>query len=253
MPNIASRLRGAIACLGLMALAATPSEGQGTRATLRGVVTDSAGTVLRDAEVRIDALARSVRTDTAGAFSFGDLAPTVHLLTVRRLGYQIQMLNVSLTGVGGDPIRIVLISEPVTLAGMNVEARDNPMFEGFEERRARAIGSFITKEQIEARNSSSSTDVFRNMPGIRIVQLSRGPVVRFVAGAGVRRGARGSECTPTIWVDGQAAPGLEMDDIRAGDLYGIEIYRTQATTPVQFVANGVVQCGTIVVWTRRKR
>jgi hypothetical protein len=59
-------------------------------------------------------------------------------------------------------------------------------------------------------------------------------------------------CNPLIWVDGQQAPGLEIDDILASDIHAIEVYRGPSTTPAQFVMNGSAPCGTIVVWTRRK-
>jgi hypothetical protein len=59
-------------------------------------------------------------------------------------------------------------------------------------------------------------------------------------------------CVPLIWVDGQAAPGLEIDDILATDIHAIELYKGASTTPGQFVTNGSAQCGTVVVWTRRK-
>ena len=56
----------------------------------------------------------------------------------------------------------------------------------------------------------------------------------------------------SIWVDGQAAMGMEIDEIRAQDIHGIEIYRGASTLPVQFAKAGLGQCGAIVVWTRRK-
>jgi hypothetical protein len=55
-----------------------------------------------------------------------------------------------------------------------------------------------------------------------------------------------------MWVDGTPAPGLEVDEIRAQDIHGIEVYRGAATVPVQFAKAGLTQCGVIVVWTKRK-
>jgi hypothetical protein len=54
-----------------------------------------------------------------------------------------------------------------------------------------------------------------------------------------------------IWVDGQKAPGLEIDDIPLRDVEGIEVYNGPATTPMQFTAgHSMTQCGTIVIWSR---
>ena len=45
---------------------------------------------------------------------------------------------------------------------------------------------------------------------------------------------------------------MEVDEIRAQDIHGIEIYRGAATVPAQFAKSGLTQCGAIVVWTKRK-
>ena len=67
------------------------------------------------------------------------------------------------------------------------------------------------------------------------------------------RGSRfGELCQPMIWLDGQRAAGLEIDDLRSGDIQAIEMYRGASTTPPQFATAGVTQCGAVVVWTRRK-
>ena len=52
-----------------------------------------------------------------------------------------------------------------------------------------------------------------------------------------------------IWLDGQRAPGMELDDIPAVDVEAMELYRGVSTTPSEF-AYPPPRCGTIVVWTR---
>jgi hypothetical protein len=54
-----------------------------------------------------------------------------------------------------------------------------------------------------------------------------------------------------MWVDGQRARGMEIDDLPANTVEGIELYDSFALVPFQFshTANSV-PCGTIVVWTR---
>jgi hypothetical protein len=87
---------------------------------------------------------------------------------------------------------------------------------------------------------------------MRFVNGPQGIGVRFMSNIGMAGSARsGGVCQPTIWVDGQAAPGMEIDEIRAQDIHGIEIYRGASTTPAQFAKYGTAQCGTIVVWTKR--
>lgn len=253
MPNrVIARIRISFRCLaGLVVLVASDAWSQASPATLRGVVRDADGTPVGNAEVRIVDLARATRTDTTGAFLIGQLPSRMHEVSIRRLGYQLQLLQVTLTGAGGDPIHVRLIAEPMLMPSVDIEAT-NPFFKEFEARRSRGLGTFITRDQVAVHNSSYPSDAFRSLPGVRVVRVGGGMGIRIAAPTGLRRGTGAGECAPMIWVDGQKAPGMEIDDIRAGDVHGIEIYRGASTTPSQFVTAGVVQCGTIVVWTRRK-
>ena len=61
--------------------------------------------------------------------------------------------------------------------------------------------------------------------------------------------ARGG-CIPTLWIDGQRAPGMEIDAIPLNDIEGIELYNGLSTTPAEFWQGNTPQCGTIVVWSR---
>jgi len=90
------------------------------------------------------------------------------------------------------------------------------------------------------------------MPSVRLVRTAMGLGVRF-QGSMNTRGRGGALCVPMMWIDGQKAPGMEVDDLRTGDIEGIELYRGPSVTPPQFsTGGGVVQCGTIVVWTRHR-
>lgn len=223
---------------------------------LRGTVLDTAGRPLPNADVRIMDLARATRTDSAGNFAILGIKERIVDLAVRRLGYEMRLVRVSMINGEGENARIVLHAEPVVLAGVAIEAPEapHPYFVEFEKRRSRGIGTFLTEHDIEKLNTSLPSDAFRTLPGVRLVRLSNGGSgVRFSSTQGMRS-SRGGECVPTIWVDGQAAPGMEIDDIRSGDIHGIEIYRGVSTIPAQFSGpgGGGAQCGAIVVWTRRK-
>ena len=109
----------------------------------------------------------------------------------------------------------------------------------------RGEGHYITREEIESRNTSRLTDVVRNVPGIRIMRTRGGNGVRFVSAASMRL-----NCAPMIWLDGQRAPGMELDEITASDIEGIELYSGPSQTPLRFSQNQQSTCGTIVIWTR---
>lgn len=240
-----------IAFVVAMAVAGTDLQAQSRN--LRGIVTDTSGRPIQNAEVRIMELGRVARTDSTGAFAIPRLTARVVDLTIRRLGYEMRFMRVSMISGEGDSVVIALASEPVVLAGVEIEAPEavHPNFAEFERRRSRGIGMFLTQADMEKNNSSYTSDAFRTLPGVRLVRVNGGMGVRFGSTQGMRS-ARGSECQPMIWVDGQRAPGMEVDDIRANDVYGVEVYRGASTTPVQFATGGATQCGVIAVWTRRR-
>ena len=246
-------MRIPVALIAVLALAATSADAQ--QRTLRGIVTDSAGYPLPNVEIRIMDLGRLARTDVQGKFAIERITDRIVDLTLRRLGYEVRFVRVAMINGEGDSLRVVMQAEPLRLNPVEIEANEDqhPFFNEYEKRRQRGIGTFITKKDIERLNTSYPSDAFRRLPGMRFVQVSQGMGVRFMSSIGMTGGrTRGGECAPTIWVDGQAAVGMEIDEIRAQDIHGIEIYRGASTVPAQFAKGGLTQCGAIVVWTRRK-
>jgi hypothetical protein len=246
-------MRTSVVLTAVLALAASSAGAQ--QRTLRGIITDSAGYPLPNVEIRIMELGRLARSDVQGKFMIDRISDRIVDLTLRRLGYEVRSVRVSMINGEGDSLRVVMKADPIKLAPIQIEAKEDnhPFFNEYEKRRQRGIGTFITKQDIDKLNTSYPSDAFRRLPGMRFVSVNGGMGVRFMSSIGMGGSARnGGSCAPMIWVDGQAAPGMEVDDIRAGDIHGIEIYRGVSTTPPQFVKYGSGQCGTIVVWTRRK-
>ena len=254
-------MRIPVALIAALALASASADAQ--QRTLRGIVTDSAGYPLPNVEVRIVELGRMTRTDIQGKFAIDRITARDRIvdITLRRLGYQVKSVRVSMITGEGDSLRVTMQAEPLKLPAVEIAEREDnhPFFNEYEKRRQRGIGSFITKKDLEKLNTSYTSDAFRRLPGMRFVQAPGGGMgVRFMSSIGMTGGSRargapgGGECIPTIWVDGQAAVGMEIDDIRMQDIHGIEIYRGASTLPAQFAKAGLSQCGAIVVWTRRK-
>ena len=123
---------------------------------------------------------------------------------------------------------------------------------GFYERQRRGIGTFIGRQQIDDANALFSSDLMRNVPGVRLVT------------AGARRDAprawttgRGT-CRFRFVIDGtRALPDFELDMIAPTAIEGIAVYAGLAQVPALFrpqAADGVgAVCGIIAVWTRNGR
>jgi hypothetical protein len=243
------RLVAITSCLVLIAGHATAARAQGT-GTLRGVVIDSATRApVSGAEVSAAVLRQFARTDDHGQFTLDKLPAGELELSIRRVGYEPQRETILATGGPRDSVLIVLVAQPAVLSGVSVSAaarRQREGIKGFYTRRARGIGTFITREDLEARHARVPTDAL-NLPGIAVVHTRYGTAVRFTTTSSLRR-----NCTPTLWIDGQRAPRMELDDIPVDDIEGIELYHGPSVTPGEFWQGNQsnTACGTIVVWSR---
>ncbi len=244
----AARFRLMCASLvGLLTLGTSLALAQ--NAALRGIVRDSAGTPIQDADVGIAAQRALTRTNAEGRFWLTRLRQGEAEVSIRRLGYEPRTIRVALRGQV-DTVEVQLEARAAELGLVDVsasETRQRSGIEGFHRRRVLGLGTYIAREEIDARNTMSVSDMLRNVPGIRFIKVrgsSRG--VRFPQ-TSIRRG----DCMPMIWIDGQAAPGMEVDDVIVPDIEGVELYGGPSTTPMQFSqSRSDNTCGTIVIWSR---
>lgn len=217
---------------------------------LRGVIVDSATRApVAMADVSILALHMITRADSLGRFTLAKLPKGEAELSIRRIGYEPQRERIVLSGGSNDSVLVNLVAQPEVLSAMSVsggERRRRQMVEDFYLRRARGIGAFVTREDLEMRHARVPTDAL-NLPGISLLRTQYGTSVRFIGTASARR-----DCAPNLWVDGQRAPNMELDEIPVNDIEGIELYHGPSTTPAQFWQGNLSNsaCGTIVVWSR---
>ena len=135
--------------------------------------------------------------------------------------------------------------------------------QGFYERRIESglSGSYITRQDIERRNTDMITDLIDDFAGVRVIHSGPGKrTIRFNRGHG--------NCEPDLYVDGAlyraSSPsmltdggiswresGNKVDDfnmVSANQIEAVEVY-VGAATPIQFTnANG---CGVVLMWLRR--
>ena len=217
---------------------------------IHGVVTDSSGARLAGTEVRLvrgDSILELARTQDSGAFSIR--APIgSDRIVARRLGYaRLELVTDSLR-YHGDSVRIVLAQIPATLSEFEVYASGGEMdalLRSFYVRREEnSFGQYFTRDEIRRTGKHYASELLRQVPGATL-QVSRrfGYIVRF----------RGCRDAPMIWLDGNRLPGAELDDVtNANDLAAMEVYRSPAGVPAQFLDRSNKGCGTILLWTRNR-
>lgn len=159
-------------------------------------------------------------------------------------------------------VEIRMDPQAILLAPLEViawaEVDPSPMLSGFRQRLRTGMGTYITRDQIEARRPTYIADLLREVPGVTVTGSGIGsrPVIQIGR-------SMGSGCEAQIWVDGfllnrrmEAAPGAPIADFRLDDavsplsVEGIEIYRGLASVPAEFL-NPDARCGVIVIWTKR--
>lgn len=211
-----------------------------------GSVVDSAGKPLTGATVDVAMLRIQTTTDSGGIFVFGDLPLGPLEVSIRRLGYEPQRVALSISG-SIDSVMVRMVIQPLTLTGVSATAqRQRLNIEAFYERVRRGTGTYVTRSEILARKPLSTTDMFRSVPGIRVFRMRGLDGIRFNTSSSMRR-----DCAPMLWIDGQRAPGMELGEVPASDVEGIELYNGPSTTPMQFSHGPAgVACGVVVVWTR---
>ncbi len=176
-----------------------------------------------------------------GTFVFPVVLPGLYHLSVTLLGYTDLRDTLRVESASELELTLPLSVSPVALEPIVVVARRRPIgpLAGFERRRQRLRGTFLTREDIEASNPYEFTDLLRPLPGVRLVPTST---------LGNRVFFRGG-CVPDLWLDGtHIATTTDIDSfLRPEDLEAVEVYRGPEL-PGEFGTN---LCGAIVAWTRR--
>lgn len=232
---LAFLLVGSLASLRAQEPATGPGEG------LEGiVVTGPDERPLADAEVRIVAGSESTVTDSTGRF-FLVTPPTPRIfLVVIHDGLLAGPVDVELPPEGPVRLRITPDAVPLPALDVTVERRAavDGRLAGFHRRLRRGHGHFVTREQIEQRDPSRLSHMFRQLPGLTVVRQEFGGTIV----------SDRPDCRLEFFVDGVRSSFLRMDALRPGDVAGIEVYHGTSRVPPRFVRRDY--CGAVVVWTR---
>lgn len=141
-----------------------------------------------------------------------------------------------------EPVRLWIAPDAIPLPALEVTverptAADGRLA-GFHRRLRRGHGHFVTREQIEQRDPSRLSHMFRQLPGLTVVRQEFGGTVV----------SDRPDCRLEFFVDGVRSSFLRMDALRPGDVAGIEVYHGTSRVPPRFVRRDY--CGAVVVWTR---
>ena len=251
-------------------LAGTPARASaqdagGSACRVAVQVRDSTGAPLADVAVEPAGRGEVVRTRADGRATLVTETAAPLVLRLRRLGFVAATKNAMPTCTGQpEPLAVAMTSVATVIAPIVVRGRNDHRFTGpmagFYERRARGDGYFFTVADIDHRNVQRMSDLIRTVPGWGRTQntrtadaMIRGTAVRMGVATRSPGGGNGSNCFPTVVIDGSSASmaELNMDAIDPRSLAGVEVYVDGSRTPSEFWGTaGQGRCGVVVMWSR---
>lgn len=225
---------------------------QSTRAQLVGAVIDrQTGDPIPSARVNISRLDDGVSAwsgiaDEEGEFRTSLLSLGEYQVEVEAPPHVPVSQGLQLSEAGVIDVRVEMVGVDYQLDPIVAVARRQTRLqrEGFYDRVEQGLGDYLTRADIEAVQPMWTTDLFRQMPGVR-VQLGSTPRQDTVVLA--RRGG----CVPIMVVDNvpinTGVPlGLLNERYNPYDFEAIEVYRGQMA-PARY---GPTDCGVVMFWTR---
>jgi len=206
-----------------------------------GVVVDrNTGRPVPGADVKVGPDHSPRVTGEEGRFHFSVIPGTYHL-RVERIGYRVLTDTLSLDSGTFTQVRAEVVPAAVDLEPLVVSVSRRTLLDqvGFYDRQKNAIGTFLTRSDIERRQPRQFTDLVRTMPGVRAVPAGQyGDAVLRMRG----------DCAPALYIDGvRTLDGFSPDlALLPEHVEGIEVYRG-AQVPMAYSRDA---CGAVVVWTR---
>ena len=245
--------------------AAAQEHREAAPAVIEGVVlVEGTSRPLPTAIVELLGQGRETIADDEGRFRLSSVVPGTDTLVIRLLEFESDRIPLTIAPGGTHRLELVVAYPSATLEELVVEvARTrSERMRGFEQRRRRGIGSFITREEIERRNPALLSYMLWGMRRVRVregrvrlnsrgvgLTLGRG---RSISGRSISVLRDTGECAPAIFVDGvKRGPLTQVDDIFPEEVAGIEVY-TPPFIPARF-SDALHRCGSIVIWRRGGR
>ncbi len=229
--------------------AASQSQGlQDRRSIFVAVVTDTAGRPLPGAEVQLLGSSLRRRTDESGRVALVAVPAGNAVLRLRRLGFieqTVQIVVMPGTLANGSyklvPIAPDLKRVLVRASELKPDRyASTTKFDDFYRRRSEGYGTFLTREDIDARQAPKSEDLIRMVSGVRIRYRGMTPSIQFLRCDRVN-----------VYIDGIRSNDAFRDYFALSplDIEAIEVYHGIATVPPEFSPQPN-DCAAIVVWTR---
>jgi hypothetical protein len=239
-------------------------------ATISGTVMSENGTPVSKATITVLGSDASATTSDSGAFQIKDLPAGSQIIIARSIGKEAAVIAADLTAEKPTTVSIAMQKLPPTLEVVNVVADRMTLSQiyrdiGFTHRQHMGNGYFLTEAQIEAKGAKEVAEIFRGIPGVRVVDDHYG-VLKVYPDRGPSTIYNYGDCTAYV-VDGTLiGNGRSTDFIQPStnepvggpdelllpapqDIIAAEVYQPNEPAPTP-LAGPAVRCLKVLLWTK---
>jgi len=241
------------------------------RYRLLGVYDEQTGEPLEGVEVADVLNGNKSLTTKTGTVSLLFLPEGASLIRLRKVGYELQTMTVSISPADTNPITVVL-AHAVQLP--TVEVRDSakkyisPGLQAFEERRRVGIGHFLTEDVMRKNETHTLGDVLStHIPGVmtRYGVPERRPQSKFLlstrkmCAGNTMTGCRTPNCFVSVYENNAKIYDSAVNDVsmipdvehmNSRDYAAVEYY-APGEVPAQYEGTGS-GCGVLLLWSRER-
>jgi len=220
-------------------------------AVVNGRVVNAAGQPVVGARVDVLGTPGATLTRENGEFSINGLPSGTQSLVVRQIGFAPEERAVELSTRAPARVDVTMARPANVLSTVVVKADRDVGLErvGFAQRQKSGGGYYLTGDDLARRSPNMLTDVFRTIPGLRVVPSGNGIDYTVQSARSATSG-----CVK-YWVDGAVFEAVFPGDVDRlvppQEIAAIEVYNG-ISVPAQFQQAGSSNCAAIVIWSKTR-
>jgi hypothetical protein len=238
-----------IARVNLRLAEVSEGESEPPAGALAGVVMDSLGAPVGDAQITLDGSSATTRTDAVGRFRLAPVQSGTQTIEVKRVGLDVARRPVDIAPSATTTVSFTLVRSHL-LDRMLITAqreRSSPEIVDAVRRHRAGAGILLMEDEIQQRFSVQS--LLERIPGVRTSRGAGG--MGWVA---VMRTA-GRECVARVFIDGRESDYDEALSLTPDRLAAVEVFVRAGTAPIFTAGRSVFgsgeACGVIIFWLKR--
>jgi len=229
----------------------------GATGAVTGVVRKRNGSVIPGATVVAIGTDSRTQADELGGFTLRGVLAGPHIIEAHAIGYPPGRTQATVRPGLTQRLEIFMGDSIAVLDPVTVEGRFEPYLArvGFERRRKSAQAHFLDTTDIKSSGAVQFEEVFRMVPGARLLPNGSSYLVELQRGQGqILNPALANYCPPSYYIDGVyfPLPPIQTPSLPLvpEEVLAIEVYSNTFSAPPQYqrLDSG---CGVILIWTKR--